>query len=252
MFKQLHTNEKPLIVCNVWDVASALIAEQNGFSAIGTSSAAIAKMFGKDDGEQVPFAQLLSIAASICNASRLPLSVDIEFGYGETPQLIANNIIELVKLGVVGINIEDSVVVEGQRQLCDGHEFANKISKVRALLEQADVDVFINVRSDTYLLNVVNTRQASIERTAAYQSAGADGLFFPCLKHPADIKAIVASTPLPINVMCVPDLPDFDQLQVLGVKRISMGNYIHEAMLASLSNTLAAVVEEQSFNPLFV
>lgn len=252
MFKDLHRNEKPLIICNVWDVASALIAEQQGFSAIGTSSAAIASMLGQEDGEQIEFQQLLSIVDSICKTSSLPLTVDIESGYGDTPQTIANNIIQLTELGVVGINIEDSVVVDGQRALCDAESFGRTLQSVTTQLNNAGVEVFINVRSDTYLLNVDNTLKASIERANLYQNSGADGLFLPCIQQPNDIKKVVNSTALPVNVMCVPDLPDFATLEKLGVKRISMGNYVHQAMLASLSSTLISIVKENSFSPLFV
>ena len=251
MFKQLHKGEKPLIICNVWDASSAQVAEKNGFKAIGTSSAAIAHMFGKADGEQIEFEQLLSLVQLISNASDLPLTVDIESGYGETPQVIANNILQLSEVGVVGINIEDSVVVDGLRRLCDEHEFAEKLKAVKVLLDQKAVEMFINVRSDTYLLNLANPLQASLERIAIYQRAGADGIFLPCINQTTDIEKVVAASQLPINVMCVAGLPDFATLQQLGVKRISMGNFIHQAMLASLSSILSTVVEEKSFDHLF-
>ncbi|MFM2483502.1 isocitrate lyase/PEP mutase family protein [Celerinatantimonas yamalensis] len=252
MFKELHRKDEPLIICNVWDVPSALIAERNAFSAIGTSSAAIAKMIGKEDGENVLFEELMSIVSAISKASRLPLTVDIESGYGETPRIIAKNIIELVQVGVVGVNIEDSIVVQGKRQLCDSTAFSKMLKSVRALLSEAGVEVFINVRSDAYLLSVNCALEVSLARIEKYQQSGADGIFLPCIKEPDDIKVVTASTALPINVMCVPDLPDFVVLKKLGVKRISMGNFVHEAILASLSSVLTSVVKEQSFKQLFV
>jgi 2-methylisocitrate lyase-like PEP mutase family enzyme len=84
-----------------------------------------------------------------------------------------------------------------------------------------------------------------------YQNAGADGIFLPCLKDVQDFRAIVESTELPVNLMCVPDLPDFNLLEELGVKRISMGNFVHQAMLSSLSSMLTTIVAERSFRPLF-
>ncbi|PKH54993.1 isocitrate lyase/phosphoenolpyruvate mutase family protein [Shewanella sp. Choline-02u-19] len=251
MFKDLHRKELPLLICNVWDVSSSLIAERNGFSAIGTSSAAIAKMLGKEDGEHVLFEELLSIVTAISNLSSLPLTVDIESGYGDSSEVIAENIIELAKVGVVGVNIEDSTVVQGERLLCDEIEFANKLKSVKAILNQMNITMFVNVRSDTYLLNIEDALEVSIDRIALYQRAGADGIFLPCLKFPNDIRAVVASTELPINVMCVPDLPDFEMLERLGVKRISMGNFLHEAMLDSFSSMLSSIVSEKSFGQLF-
>ncbi|OIQ26526.1 isocitrate lyase/phosphoenolpyruvate mutase family protein [uncultured Vibrio sp.] len=251
MFKELHNEIEPLIICNVWDVPSALVAERNGFSAIGTSSAAISSMLGKDDGENVLFEQLLTIANAISKATTLPLTVDIESGYGDTPAAIANNIVELTKVGVVGINIEDSHVVQGERHLSDSTAFAQTLESVRELLSNADVDVFINVRSDAFLLNVDNALDVSIARVGQYQQAGADGIFLPCIQKTEDIRSIVAATHLPVNVMCVPALPDFDELKQLGVQRISMGNFVYEAMLSSLSSLLSSVSKQQSFKPLF-
>jgi 2-methylisocitrate lyase-like PEP mutase family enzyme len=251
MFKNLHRAKQPLVICNVWDGASAQIAEQIGFTAIGTSSAAIAKSLGKEDGENVLFEELLSVVMSISRSSGLPLTVDIESGYGDSAESIVENISELAKLGVLGVNIEDSKLVQGERLLCNAAEFANRLSVIKTELACQGVNMFINVRCDTYLLNVEEPLKDSIERTSMYQSAGADGIFLPCLKAEHDIRAIVESTELPVNVMCVPDLPDFNVLEELGVKRISMGNFVHEAMLSSLSSMLTSIVAEKSFRPLF-
>ncbi|ELJ8684594.1 isocitrate lyase/phosphoenolpyruvate mutase family protein [Vibrio mimicus] len=252
MFKNMHKMEDPLVICNVWDVPSAKIAERVGFLAIGTSSAAIANNLGKEDGENINFEELLVIVKAIVKSTNLPLTVDIESGYGNTPEIIAKNIIELVKVGVVGINIEDSVVVDGKRRLRDGILFEKMLRKVRELLSEADVEVFINVRSDAFLLNVKNPLVVSIERINRYQQAGADGIFLPCIRKTDDIESVVAITSLPINVMCVPELPSFSELKALGVKRISMGNFVHEAMLVSLSSYLMSIKNEQSFQALFI
>lgn len=252
MFKSMHRAEEPLVICNVWDVPSAKVAEKLGFLAIGTSSAAIASNLGKDDGENIEFNDLLSIVKAIGSATNLPLTVDIESGFGDTPELIVKNIIELVKVGVVGINIEDSIVIEGQRELCDVALFEKKLKQVRGLLAKADIEVFINVRSDAFLLNVREPLAESIERINRYQQSGADGIFLPCIREVNDIETVVASTSLPINVMCIPELPSFPELKALGVKRISMGNFVHEAMLASLSSSLMSIKREQSFQTLFL
>ncbi len=251
MFKDLHRKKHPLVICNVWDASSALVAEQRGFEAIGTSSAAIAKMLGKEDGENVSFDELLSIVTTISNLSSLPLTVDIESGYGDSPEAIVSNISELAKIGVVGINIEDSKVTHGERLLCDALEFANKLQSVKSLLHKMNITMFINVRTDTYLLNIDNPLEESIKRIEMYQRAGANGIFLPCIKTPDDIIAVVTNTELPINVMCVPDLPDFNILEELGVKRISMGNFLHEAMMDSFSSMLSTIASEKSFETLF-
>ena len=111
-FQELHEQDKPLIIGNVWDAASAKAAEKLNFNAIGTSSAAIASMLGYDDGEQMSFSELLYIVKRILASTTLPLTVDIEAGYSRDPVEIANYIKTLADLGVVGINIEDSIVAE--------------------------------------------------------------------------------------------------------------------------------------------
>lgn len=251
MFNSMHTMAAPLLICNVWDGASAQIAQRLGFLAIGTSSAAIAHSLGQQDGENISFDALLSQVQVIAQATQLPLTVDIESGYGDTAESIARNISALVQLGVVGINIEDSIMLQGQRKLRDSQLFANLLRQVTELLGNAGIDIFINVRSDTFLLNVEAPVAESIERIARYQLAGANGIFLPCIVQPDDIAAVVASTPLPVNVMCMPELPAFAELAQLGVKRISMGNFVHEAMLSALSSTLMAIKTEQSFQVLF-
>lgn len=251
MFKSLHQANNPLVICNVWDVPSAKLAEKSGFLALGTSSAAIASTLGKEDGENLHFEDVLFIVKAIVGSTPLPLTVDIESGYGDTPDVIAHNIIELVNIGVIGINIEDSVVSQGKRALRDSAWFADLLIGVKKQLRDAGVEVFINVRTDAFLLNISEALNVSLERIHRYQQAGADGIFLPCIRKPDDIKAVVASTSLPINVMSVPELPGFSQLKALGVKRISMGNAVHEAMLASLSSQLMAIQREQSFHALF-
>ena len=110
------------------------------------------------------------------------LSVDIESGYGDTPQAIYENITELVNAGAVGINIEDSVVVNRERRLCDLMMFSQTLRKVKSMLNKANLEVFINVRVDTFLVNVKEPLEESIKRIQAYQQAGADGVFLPCIK----------------------------------------------------------------------
>lgn len=111
-FKKLHSQDSPVLICNVWDVPSARIAEKLGFETMGTSSSAIAEMLGYEDGEQMQFSELEYIVQRIVSTVQLPLSVDLEAGYSRDPKKIANHIERLYKIGVVGINIEDSLVGE--------------------------------------------------------------------------------------------------------------------------------------------
>ena len=241
-FKELHQQTKPLLLGNVWDATSAKCAQQAGHQALGTSSAAIASVLGYEDGEQIPFSELAYMVERIGTSSLLPLTVDIEAGFNRNPEIIADHIQQLTKFGVVGINIEDSRV-EVSRTLVSSEEFTSLLSAICFHLQKRQVEVFINVRCDTFLLGLDNAVEEAIKRAQSYQRAGADGLFFPCITRVDDIKAVVAATSLPINVMLMPGLPSFDVLGGLGVKRISMGNLAHEAIYTDLGRQLLEIKE---------
>lgn len=247
-FTAFHHQTTPLLLANVWDAASAQAAEQAGYQAMGTSSAAIAAMLGYDDGEQMPFAELLFMVKRIRAVCDLPLSVDMEAGYGQTAQAIAGNLQQLTKLGVVGINLEDSRVVNGERQLVEAAQFARQLREIRA---QLPCPLFLNIRTDTFLLNVENALAETLYRGQLYAQHGADGLFVPGVMQNADIAAIAQQIPLPLNVMCVPGLAGFTELATLGVCRISMGNAVHAALQTQLKNILLSVQTQQSFEGVF-
>jgi 2-methylisocitrate lyase-like PEP mutase family enzyme len=252
-FKSLHQQAEPLIICNVWDVASAQAAEKNGFKIIGTSSAAIACMLGYADGEFMPFNELLYIVKRITACSKLPLTVDIEAGFSDDAQTTTDYIKALAEVGIVGINIEDSKVnkANGERVLVNEKYFAQYLLAITTQLEQDNISLFINVRTDTFLLGIEGAIKESQKRAKLYQDAGADGLFVPCIFEAEAIKAVVNSTILPINVMCMPDLADFATLKSLGIKRISMGNFIFDALQNDMTIKLKNIIQSQSFGSVF-
>ena len=250
MFRELHHQRDPLILCNVWDAASAIIAEKLGYQAVGTSSAAIATSQGKTDGQNTDFETLLTVVKQISEVTTLPLTVDIESGYADTPQEVVDNIAKLADLKVVGINIEDSHLIDGHRTLVDKHVFTKNLSQIKTLLNDANIEMFINVRSDTYIVDAETALPETIDRIRLYETVGADGIFLPCLTAPDDIAKIVAHSSLPLNVMCMPKLAGFEQLKQLGVKRISMGNFVYDNMLAHLEDTMLSIKQQGSFEPL--
>ncbi|MEL6536564.1 MAG: isocitrate lyase/phosphoenolpyruvate mutase family protein [Bacteroidota bacterium] len=249
-FHALHQQESPLVLANIWDVPSAQAVQKLPFQAMGTSSAAVAASMGYADGEAFPFEQLEERVRQITNSSTLPLSVDIEGGYSRDPDEIAEHILRLAELGVVGINLEDSVV-SAQRELLEASTFAKTIERVREQLSAQGAVPFLNIRTDTYLLRLADAAPETQRRIRLYEEAGADGIFIPCITQPADIEAAVAATSLPINVMCMPDLPNFATLQQLGVKRISMGNFLFEKMYESLAQLSQSLLSSGSFELVF-
>lgn len=249
-FKQLHHNNTPLLICNVWDANSAKIAQKSNFKALGTSSAAIAQMLGYEDGEQMSFDELLYIVKRILASTTLPLTVDIESGYSRDPLVTAGFIKTLSELGVVGINIEDSLVNK-TRKLINIDVFADYLNAVTEQLAKDNVDIFINVRTDTFILGADNVLEQTIERIKRYETANIDGVFVPCITNESDITAVVNSTELAVNVMCMPELPNFEALKELKVNRISMGNFLFDNLAANLENKITDVLESKSFDPVF-
>jgi 2-methylisocitrate lyase-like PEP mutase family enzyme len=249
-FQELHKNDSPLLIFNVWDAASAKVAEELGFDAIGTSSSAIANLLGYEDGEQMSFQELLFIVKRISASSNLPLSVDLEAGYSRDPAEIVGNIKQLAQLGVAGINLEDSLVTKG-RHIQAIEKFAGLLAEVKRQLANENVDMFINVRIDTYLLGLEDKLNETLSRITAYQKVGADGIFVPKITAEDDIQKILANTDLPLNVLCFPNLPNFETLANLGVKRISMGNFLYDSMSKSLKSNAQKVLDDQSFEFLF-
>lgn len=250
-FFELHRQTKPLLMANVWDAVSVQAAETAGYDALGTSSAAIAAMYGYEDGEGISFTELKHLITRLQAVSRLPLSVDLEAGYSESPERVVENIIDLSSLGIVGINIEDSIVQNGNRTLVDMYFFGSKIQSIREGLKENNISIFINVRTDTFLLKCKNALAETINRGKYYANHGADGLFVPCIVNEDDITMVIKEVFLPLNVMCMPDLPSFNTLSDLGVKRISMGNFVHEKSQYYLKDILLKIHLKQSFDVVF-
>lgn len=249
-FKELHYSNTPLLLGNVWNVQSALVFEKLGFKAIGTSSAAIAHSLGYQDGENLPLEEMMFIVSRICKSTSISLTVDIESGYGTTARSVFENIKQLYNLGVVGINIEDSYVKNRERMQKDKNEFYDFLKEIVQLLKQENIKMFINVRCDTFLLkpDAIKVKEV-IERVLLYQTIDIDGIFLPGIVEIEDIKQVRKVLKLPLNVMCLPNLPDF---RALGeVERISMGNFQNDYIYNILLELNQEIIREQSFKILF-
>jgi 2-methylisocitrate lyase-like PEP mutase family enzyme len=247
IFKDLHYRKNLFVLPNAWNPKSALFFQENGFAAIGTSSAAVADSLGYPDGEGMPFEDYLFIVKRMVNTVNIPVTIDIEMGYGKTNQQIANNILQLIELGVAGINIEDSVIENSNRRLKDASEFAKTLEHIKNFLTTKNLSVFANIRCDTYLLNVKNKQTETNNRMAIYKNSGADGIFLPCISNENDISEAVSHTKLPLSVMCIPGLPDFELLQSVGVKRVSMGPFMFNKSYNYILELSKKIIEENNF-----
>lgn len=250
-FKKLHQNEQPLLIGNVWNVQSAKVYEELGFKALATSSSAVASSLGYEDGEQMSFDEYLYMIERIAKSTSIPLSVDLESGYGKDAIDIVDHISKLSEIGIVGINLEDSFVFDGVRKLLDRDIFSEKLRSIMFELKEKEIEMFINIRTDTFLLGLENALDETLKRIKMFEELNVDGVFVPCIISKNDIERIVSSTDLPINVMCMKELPDFDALATLGVKRITSGNFLNDYIYKNLKNINQAIAFEKSFSPVF-
>lgn len=237
-FHQLHAGTEPLVLPNAWDAASARVIENAGAPAIATSSAAMAWTLGYPDGEQMTLEDLLTSCRRIADAVSVPLTVDIERGYGNDAEECGDLVGALLQLGVVGINIEDGKdPITGQ--LADAHVLAQRIACIRAVAEHRGVPLFINARTDTYLTAGLSGEarfEETRKRAMTYVEAGANGIFVPGLADADEIKRLAALLPVPLNIYVgYPGAPDAATLRDLGVRRISLGCGTMQAVLAHLA-----------------
>ena len=247
-FKQLHQQNDLLVLPNAWNAKSASIFEEKQFPAVATSSAAVAESLGYRDGEGMPFMDYLFIINRIVSAIRVPLTVDIEMGYGKTNAEVYTNILKLVELGVAGINIEDSIINQSKRTLKDTKTFGSTIEYIKNRLEAEQLKLFINIRCDTYLLNIEKKREETIKRLKVYETTGADGIFLPCISNENDIVEAVNNTKLPVSVMCIPGLPGFAVLNKLGVKRVSMGPFMFNKIYDNIGRLSETIDTSKNFS----
>jgi 2-methylisocitrate lyase-like PEP mutase family enzyme len=233
-FFKLHQAATPLVLVNIWDPISALLAQQQGAKAVGTSSAALAWALGYADGEQLPKDELLAAVRRLLRVCQVPLTVDIELGYSSEPQAVAQLVQQLAQLGVAGINLEDGA---GTPEL-----LCQKIAVCRALL--AGQPLFINVRTDVFLRGLATSDEQAIamcrQRFELYQAAGADGAFVPGLTSLTLAQELGEHIQLPLNLMGWPEKASLADLSRAKVQRISVGPAI---FLASVNATQQAIAD---------
>jgi 2-methylisocitrate lyase-like PEP mutase family enzyme len=248
-FRNLHQGPELLLLPNAWDEVTARLFESLGAKAIATTSAGVAWARGYPDGNALPVERLVAATRDIARVIRVPLTVDIEAGYSETPAEVARLVGRILAEGAVGINIEDGA--DSPDLLC------RKVAAIRDRIAQSGVDLFINARTDVYLRGVACGEAAAAEtirRAALYREAGCDGLFVPGLSSTEAMRAISAATnPMPLNIMAVPDLPTMDTLQKSGVRRLSAGSALAQAALGCASRLasrfLAGTMDEMFDGP---
>jgi 2-methylisocitrate lyase-like PEP mutase family enzyme len=225
-FKKLHHGSEILVLPNIWDPLGAALLESLGYPAIATASASVALTCGYEDGERIPFDEVVPRLKNIARSVNLPVTADIESGYARSNGELESNIEKLISIGVVGINLEDHDKHSDALFTLDAQ--CKRIQVVRKVANTMDVPLFINARTDVYLRGKgFNTSEEKLNETLrrgkAYLDAGADGLFPPAMKDKDQLAKLVSALACPVNVIAMPGIPDFKTLKEIGVKRVSLG-----------------------------
>lgn len=222
-FLALHDRSRILVLPNAWDVASARIFEAAGFHAIGTTSAGVAATLGYADGERVSRQEMIAAVARIAGAVAVPVSADIEGGYGESAAAVAETVRAVLAAGAVGINLEDSSRSRPGSLL----DVALQVERIRAAREAAaatGVPLVINARTDIYLIEgATGQLDTAVRRANSYREAGADCLFVVGVRDPDTIATLAREINGPLNIMVLAGVPPVAELARLGVARVSMG-----------------------------
>jgi 2-methylisocitrate lyase-like PEP mutase family enzyme len=235
---ELHRPGDPVVLPTVWDAWSARLAAESGFVALTVGSHPLADSIGKPDNEGMSFDDVLTRVAQITAAVGVPISVDIESGYG----LPAGRLIEgLLSAGAVGLNIEDTVHSEGKR-LRSASEHAQLVGALRSAADAAGVHVVVNARTDLFLRNDGDDSdrvERAVARLTEAAAAGADVLY-PVGRHdPQTLRRLATELPLPINAIALPDQDDPTSFGPLGVGRISFGPFLQAALSVRAKELLA-------------
>jgi 2-methylisocitrate lyase-like PEP mutase family enzyme len=231
--RKLHSGTKMLVLPNAWDVASARIVEELGFPAIATTSAGIAATLGYPDGQKISRDEMLGVIARIAKAVRVPVTADVEAGYGVTVDDMTQTVKAVVAAGAVGINLEDVTSSDESSQV----DLALQLEKIRAIrkaTESLGVPLVLNARTDIYLIPIgpLESRfERTVERLRAYREAGADCLFAPGLRDAETIAKLVRALNGPLNILITTGAPTLRELEKMGVARASAGSGVMRATL---------------------
>jgi 2-methylisocitrate lyase-like PEP mutase family enzyme len=232
--RALHRSPDPLVLLNAWDVASARVFARAGASAIATTSAGIAAALGYPDGQQITVTEMASMIKRIARAVDLPVTADLEAGYGDSAEAAGRSATVALQAGAVGVNIEDTTDSQ-PGPLLDTERQSQKIEAVRAAGVEFGVALVINARTDIFLAQVGEPKdrvEHTASRASAYLGAGADCIFVPGVSDRETIAQLVEAIGGPVNVLAGADTPSVRELRELGVARVSVGSGPMRATLA--------------------
>jgi 2-methylisocitrate lyase-like PEP mutase family enzyme len=232
-FRAMHRSGRILVLPNAWDVATARVFEESGFGALATTSAGVAFSLGYPDGQKISREEMLARVGRIARAVKVPVTADVEAGYGLRPEDAARTASEVIAAGAVGLNLEDTTG-DSVHQLVDLPLQLERIRAVKAEALKTGVLLVLNARTDVYLAEVgepATRYDESARRLLAYRDAGADCVFLPGVADGETIGRIVRDLQCPVNILAGPGSPAIAELQSLGVARLSIGSGAMRATL---------------------
>lgn len=248
-FRDMHKGPGILTLPNAWDVITARIFESAGFPAIGTTSAGIAATLGYVDGQKIGCDEMLRAVRRIVSSVRIPVTADIEAGYGATPGEVVENVERFIESGIAGINIEDSINGSrgAQEPAC---RQAEKIAAIRVLADQVDIPLVINARIDS-MHRGGRDKEALLEETfhraELYLKAGADCIFVFGEQDKSTISRIVQAVDGPVNILVGALTPSIRELKELGVARVSIGPGAMKATLSLVKQIADELMTEGTY-----
>ncbi|GAA0210619.1 isocitrate lyase/PEP mutase family protein [Halobaculum roseum] len=249
--RDLHTDstDGPLLLANAWDAASAVVFERLGVAAVGTSSAGVAASLGYPDGEHVPREEMIAAIERIAGNVAVPVSADIEAGYGDTPEAVAETVARTLDAGAVGVNLEDGTG-DPENPLRPTAEHAARIRAAREAADDAGIPAVVNGRTDVFWAGVgdeADRLDRAVERANAYVDAGSDCVFVPGVADAETIDALATRIDAPLNVLGGPGAPSVPELGDLGVARVSVGSGPMRATLGKLESIGEELLETGTY-----
>ncbi len=254
MFLKFHTDKEILVLLNSWDIGSSKLIEASGYKAIATTSMGIAASLGYPDCQVIQLPEMIQAIAGIVNSVKVPVTVDIEAGYGNNLKEIIESVKKIISTGIVGINIEDSINLNPV--LIDDMEFCERISAIRELSDSLGFHLVINARTDSFFTSSGSTAEKlseSIRRGNKYREAGADCIFVQPVWEKETISTLVNEINAPVNILSNPANgaglpPSVSELQDLGVARLSLGSSVMKATLYLIKKIADELSEKGTFN----
>jgi len=253
-FLKFHHDDEILVLLNSWDAGSSKLIEACGYKAIATTSMGIAASLGYPDSQVIQLSEMIDAITGIVNAVQVPVTVDIEAGYGNNLKEVIESVQKIIATGIVGINIEDSIDLNPV--LVDEREFCERISAIRSLSDSLGFHLVINARTDSFYTSQGSTQKnlsESIKRGNMYREAGADCIFIQPVWEKETIATLVREINAPINILSNPSIgaglpPSVSELQNLGVARVSLGSSVMKATLALIKKVADELSEKGTYN----